>query len=203
MSTQLSISLDLFDAISEPEPSQAAASVPEREARIALAQPPRTQMHPAMREVLGDTLSSALESVFHLIEIAEEMIKEYVKRYPSHASRLNQAFMALQWHLESPVRDELYRAHSMELLQRVVDGKGLEEGTRAEVLIALSGGSVRGPLVPQYAALFEKLFLEIFGPDALPGSEPLLHEPWQGASEELLNELRRRIRVPSRQLQAR
>lgn len=151
--------------------------------------------------MLGEAACSAFESEFHLIEIAEQTIKRFVDRYPSHASLLNRAFLALQWQLRMPVRDELYRAHAQELLQRVVDHKPLEEGTAAEALVAISDISLRIPLVSEYAALAEKLFLEIFGPDAIGGpDQPMFHEPWLGALEELLNELRRRIRVPSRQL---
>lgn len=204
MSTQRSMTLDLFEAIAEPERPKAVPATPDAkniEERVGPTRAAPRAMHAAIREVLGEAVCSEFESVFHLIEIAEETIKRYVNRYPSQAPLLNRAFLALQWHLRWPVRDELYRAHARELLQRVVEHQPLDEGTRAEALVAISDTSLRAPLVSQYAALAEKLFLEIFGPDAIGGpKQPMFYEPWQGASEKLLNELRRRIRVPSRQL---
>ena len=203
------MTLDLFEPIAEPQPPGTHATTDDQsptdaqsiEVRVGLTKAAPREMHPILREVLGEAACSEFESEFHLIEIAEGTIKRFVDRYPSHASMLNRAFMALQWHLRKPVRDELYRAHVQELLQRVVEHKPLEEGTRAEALVAISDTSLRAPLVYEYAAIAEKLFLEIFGPDALGGPEqPMFHEPWPGALEELLNELRRRIRVPSRQL---
>jgi hypothetical protein len=189
MSTQHSINLDLFDAVAEPvlpEIAGAVAHIRGIEER-ADVQSSCTEIHPAM--------------TFNRIEIATETIKRFVEAYPGHASALNRAFMSLRWEIPGPVPDELYRAHAEELLQRVLEHESLEVGTRAEALIALSKFSLRGPLVPQYAALSEKLFLEIFGPESIPGGGPMLQESWQGASEQLLNELLQRIRVPSRQLQ--
>lgn len=203
MSRQRSMTLDLFESFAQPQPPAPRATTDAQNIamRVGLTRAAPQEMQPIVRQVLGEAACSAFESEFHLIEIAEQTIKRFVNRYPSHASMLNQAFLALQWHLRKPVRDELYRAHVQELLQRVVEHKRLDEGTRAEALVAISDTSLRAPLAYQFAAVAEKLFLEIFGPDAIGGPEqPMYPEPWPEALEESLNELRRKIRVPSRQL---
>lgn len=203
MSTSASMTLDLFEAITEPAPPLARLAVVDEDcpdASSEVAPRPSATIHPAMREILGGAASSAFERAFRHIDIAEASIRRFARKHPAHAATLNRAFLALRWQLGESVRDELFQSHVDELLQRVIDKEDLMEGTRAEVLIALSDGSLRGPMVRQYGALTERLFLEIFGPEALPTSTVEIHEPWPGASKELLCEVRRRIRIKTRRL---
>lgn len=202
MSTQLPMNFDLFESIAKavrPEVIAAAVQAECIEECRAVPQRARRDMHPLIRGVLGETVSSGIEALFRRFDIAEEAIKRYVRRYPDRTHVIDQAFGVLRWELGEPVVDELFRAHCEELLQRVIENKSLEDGTRAEALTALSYTSLRGPLVSQYAALAEKLFLEMFGSEAL-GGPAMLNEPWPGASQALLDELRQQLRVPSRRL---
>ena len=89
--------------------------------------------------------------------------------------------------------ERVYRAHARELVERVKRGERLEDGTKAEVMVLLSQQTLLAPPTQQYAALYEKLFAEIFGTSV--EGEPA-REPWPKASEELLADLRRKAGLP-------
>lgn len=107
--------------------------------------------------------------------------------------------MAMRWQLNCQATERVFRAHVDELLDRVVRGESLEEGTMAEVLMTLSDFSVREPMSSQPAALFDEVFNAIWREES-PIGKSNLHEPWDGANAQLLAELRMKLKVETRTL---
>ena len=95
--------------------------------------------------------------------------------------------------------DRLYRAHARELIERTASGESAVLATKAEVLAALSELSLTAPPNQQHAALMETLFAEVMGKKI--DGEPI-REPFEGASGELFEQLRRRFRTDGREPRA-
>lgn len=93
---------------------------------------------------------------------------------------------------------EVYRAHARELCERAARGEDLRPATDTEVMVALSVLSLEAPLVGTAAALYERLFRAILPRQArrLPG-EPA-RELHQGAADELLATMRRKLAIGGR-----
>lgn len=143
---------------------------------------------------ITDWLPKKFASVFNLMSVAEEAIAAAKVAHPESAKAIDEAFPVL-----CPTRplielgsEEVYRAHAGELLDRVVKGERVEEGTDAEVLCLLSMASLRAPMSTDRMVLMTKLFASIIGEDRLPPGE--VNEPWAGASDELRLEIRRQLR---------
>lgn len=138
------------------------------------------------------TLPAAVTELFCLMEIAEEEIERAIARTRSELKRqaIHNAFTFLAPIPGMSTLDErVYRHHAKELIERCAKGMKLTDGTKAEVMILLSKLSLVAPPSAHYAALYERLFAEIFGM-SVPGEA--VREPWPGASEELLAHLRRK-----------
>ena len=140
-----------------------------------------------------EEMAPGLAMTFHLILIAEEEIAAAILKAPDSAEALNGSFLRLQpSRIISGLSDELYRAYCRELLVRVVDGEPLDMATKAEMLVALSTTSLRAPLTRNALALYEILFIEIFG--ALPASKnPLTSPDYPGAEQEVLVDITRKL----------
>lgn len=150
-----------------------------------------------IRELLGP-IGPAIEDCFRRMSLAEAAIKRFCGRYPAHRPRLDKAFGILCWQIPVRVGDQIYIAHIEELLQRVVDRQSVSEATRAEALAFLHSASLRTPLAQQAAALYADLFQEVLHTAALFEEDKYPTEPWRGASAELLERLRRDLRVADR-----
>lgn len=150
-----------------------------------------------MMEILGP-IGSVIEECFRRMSLAEAAIKRSCRRHPTQAKRINRAFGILCWQLPERVTDQIFIAHMDELLQRVVDGQSVSEATRAEALVFLNTASLRAPMAQQAAALYAQLFQELLHIDALFEEGKYPTEPWRGASAELLQKLRRDLRVADR-----
>lgn len=148
-------------------------------------------------EILGP-IGTCLSDCFHRMTLAEQAIKRFCARHPRHAKRLNRAFGILNWYLPERVLDAIYVAHLDELLQRVVDGHSVSEGTRAEVLAFLSLASLRAPMGHQAAAAYAALFRELLGAEAQFEDDTYPVEPWRGAAAEVVADLRRKLSVADR-----
>ena len=136
----------LFDesddpAMDLPEPSAAGAS-----------SKPAGQTDPAqdfqipepVRDLLGP-LMGPIEEAFRRMSLAEDAIERFCACHRRQAKLLDKAFGILNWRLPVSVRDQVYVAHIEELLQRVVDGQSVSEGTRAEALAFLNSASLCAP----------------------------------------------------------
>ena len=156
------------------------------------------QTHSAIRELVGHAVSDTITGTFDRMEVAEEEIALAKSRANTAAERLriNGAFMALmpppQFAGRAP---EVYRAHCEELLARVARGGDIDLGTRAECLCALLDSSLKFPLNSTAGAAAEKLFVAVFG-RSVNDSPP--REPYPGAADEMIAELRQKVAVPNR-----
>lgn len=141
--------------------------------------------------------SDAVQSAFDQMAIAEREIQACAVQFPECGDAINQSFVQLRWTLGTIAPETVYTAHVRELLTRVVDGKSLKPGTRAEVLMLLSEGSMVVPLSARSAALYVELYGEFY-PDAFKERPLSIHEPWAGSSRALLEELRRKAKMDRR-----
>jgi hypothetical protein len=154
----------------------------------------------------ADVITRMMEragSLFHLMAIAETEILAAKKRHPSAAPRLHAAFAicappgALR-----PLAEQVYRAHVRELLERVAAGQDTRPGTDAEVLAAMSQGSLVAPPTELWAHLMERLFNAIMGPHTFLVDASMPREPHPGAADELRAELGRKLTNPDRRFDA-
>lgn len=123
--------------------------------------------NPGVREILGEGISSLLDSTFAEIAIAEEEIAAV--RGTDEVDRDDPvwgAFLLLQPTHELMRTEFVYRAHCREILRRVSDGEDTRPGTDAEMSCAISDASMRVPLhgavVLVQARIFHRTFPEKF-----------------------------------------
>lgn len=147
-------------------------------------------------EVLGPLLDT-VQSAFDQMGIAEREMQAYTDQFPGCGDAINQTFVQLRWTLGTIAPEAVYTVHVRELLNRVVEGHSLQPGTKAEVLMLLSEGSLVAPLGAQSAALYVELF-DTFYPGAFEERPVTIHEPWAGSSNELLAQLRRKAKMDRR-----
>ena len=141
--------------------------------------------------------SDAVQSAFEQMAIAEREMQAHTVQFPECSDAIDQSFVQLRWTLGTIAPEAVYTAHVLELLMRVIDGKSLQPGTKAEVLMLLSEGSMVAPFGARCAALYVELFDEFY-PDAFQERPLTIHEPWAGSSSELLDELRRKATMDRR-----
>lgn len=158
---------------------------------------PEYRIPPALQELRGSS-GTAIEDAFRRMAISERALTQCCARHPRHARHIDGAFRILSWHLPVRVTDSLYLEHVDELLQRVVDGHDVSEGTRAEALVFLNSASQRHPLGQQAAALYAELLRALLHTEALFEDDKTPVEPWSGACAELLKTLCRDLRVADR-----
>lgn len=167
-----------------PEPdrlarAQGAFSVSDASALLALMGPQGAQ----------------IGRCFDLIEITEEEVKR--------AGSPEGMFMVLVPPAGmSELSSEVYRSHARELLKRHAAGEPLDLATDAELLCAFSEGSLRAPLNATGWAAYVALARRVFTSKEFRGQVAALsrgvHEPYEGAVEEILSDMRQRLRVPGR-----
>jgi hypothetical protein len=151
----------------------------------------------AAQELLQSSNLRAVQIAFKHMGFAEEAIAEFSARHPHLRLAFNKAFFAIRWHKAAErVPDVLVVHHMNELLQRIVDGKKLDEGTQAEVLFGMHTKIQKVILDEQALAVFEQLFAAVMGENVLPPSAGVpFREPWPKAAAELLQAQRRRLRL--------
>lgn len=149
-------------------------------------------------DVVRELCPSNVWNLFELMRICEDEIAKYIKNSPLLTKELNAVFgVACPTPGLRGKSEELYRHHVLELISRAYDGNqaDMRPGTKAEVLAALSDGSLIAPPGQQWSALMEELCAEMgFAP---PDGEPT-KPPWPTASADLLFEARRKLAVPER-----
>ncbi len=149
----------------------------------------------AFSELIEDnSIVNSVVSTLELMDIAEQEIADFQKCYPEYKDEIWNAFSHLCWHFGSDVNEKIYRHHARELLQRIVDGKDLNPGTKAEILNLILDCSISQPLQIRVTALAEQIFKEIFGNvfDSVEQA-PFISEPWENSSLEILSELRQKL----------
>lgn len=146
----------------------------------------------ALSEMLNDNAMSRITQAFEQMEVVEEELKSFVHRYPDKSTALQKTFSSLRWMLNTAAPEPVYRHHVRELLQRVVDGERLDQGTRAEALMAFHDTSLKAPLTSEASIVALTLFREIYG-EVPSVTDHDLREPWPGAGDELLFGLLKRL----------
>lgn len=143
----------------------------------------------------GSEVMQRARSAFSQMRAAEEELR---RAFPERGSEPDGLFGALcprpEFRLWSRAPG-VYRAHARELCVRAERRLDMAPGTDAECLLALSDMSLKAPLNATGTALYESLFKRVTG-RAVEG-EPA-REPWPGAADELLHDMRRKLRDPSR-----
>lgn len=144
-----------------------------------------------------NALKARMGRVDRWLTIAEEQIALYKQRFPLQHDRLDAAFQ----HLCAPVSlrelsEDVYRSHVRELLLRAANGADLRPATKAECLAALSAMSLTAPLTQDYSALMARLFNWIMKRTDPENTWTL--ESYPGACDEILVEMRKRLRDETR-----
>jgi hypothetical protein len=139
-----------------------------------------------------------LEFLFDCMRVAEEEIAAAIKKDNKRRGAIDETFKHAC--VTQPLRLKrsltLYRAHVRELIARMVAGEDVRPGTKAEVLATLSEVSFAAPLPQQPYALFIRLFSEIYPQHmkAIGNPEWKKIEAWPGSTDQLLNDLTRKLR---------
>lgn len=145
-----------------------------------------------------------ISAAFALMQIAEDEIKAAIHRLLPQQSvaalRVWNSFGALVPGPLSQFSSDLYTHHVRELLDRVVREEGLELGTRAEVVAAVSVMSLASRLDSDVEQLALDLAADMF--PALREHGDTYSYSYAGAREETLAELRRKTAVQGRAIRA-
>jgi len=132
------------------------------------------------------TLPSDFADILDQAAIADEMIAQRMPVQGEKKDLLYGSFMTLRPAM--PMPDRLYRAHCAELLDRVVSGEDYQRPTRAELLAAIQKISLVVPTQDKAAALYARLFIELFPDLAFPELD-MLKERFPGETDALREEL--------------
>lgn len=141
------------------------------------------------RETVND-----IGTAFDLMGVAEEEIAVAMKRWSRARKRINASFRILYPGDLVRYREEMYRKHVQELLERVARGQDTTAPTGVEMLAALSQMSLIAPPGPAQAGLMVRLFQRLF-PGVDDGS---CSEPYPGAIDEVYRVLARRLKKADR-----
>lgn len=143
-------------------------------------------------------VASKISVAFERMAAAERLIIEYKRAHPDKSQELHGAF---RWLCPSELLQgkdgKVYEHHAREILQRVMQGGDVFEPTAAECLCMLLGAALKAPLNSTGSALADKLFAQVFG-SAVQGKPA--REPYPGACEELLIDVRRACQKYTRQV---
>lgn len=147
-------------------------------------------------ELMGPGVERATKEAFEFMEVAEDEIAAAKERHPLQAPVLHKCFITLRPHgdLFRGKGDILYRAHCRELLDRVAEGGDFQEATKAELCAILCELSFNAPLEQNAAALYMRVFRDLFPDKAFADDDYLYQGSWAGAVEELEGKFRRKLR---------
>lgn len=141
------------------------------------------KMLDAMRPIRG-----TIARTFGCMTIAEQELR---RAWPNKAHEPRGAFVLVVPPQGMGELDErVYRSHAHQLLEWVKVGRPLNQGTDAECLMAISKASLVAPPTSTASVLMDRLFRSVMG-ETVPGFPPM--EPWGGAVEDQLLEMRRKL----------
>jgi hypothetical protein len=126
----------------------------------------------------------------------QALMDEYVRQHPEQAQRLRTAESRLHANIELWPDERFYRAHALELLQRVRAGESDSAATVAEVLTWLLLTGVQRDLDPPHLALCVRLSKQLCGTELPPGAQQCVPEIDAAVLDELMCQLR--IELPHR-----
>lgn len=133
--------------------------------------------------------TKSIHSMFAMMEVADALFSE--------AGRPEGVWDALRPPIAfrtATISMKVYEHHIKELLAR--NGKNLELGTEAEVMMALHAASLKAPLRSGPNALYHAIFRDVMGAEVhdvvLGGMEPPRFD-WEHQRSELLHEMRSKV----------
>jgi hypothetical protein len=119
-----------------------------------------------LRALISD-LVQVVEKFDTAIRWAGEEIAAAAARHPAAADAVNDSFPLLVPSTPLLMTEELYRAHCVELLDRVVRGEDTRPGTAVECCIVLSNVSLEVPLPTRAVGLYSRMWRQA----GLPANE--------------------------------
>jgi hypothetical protein len=132
----------------------------------------------AALESIGDDsfadLGSLLSGAFEQMEWAEDEIQQAQKRHQDAADLIYHSFKLLCQPHELMKKEQVYRAHSREILDRVAAGADTRPGTAAELCIACCESSQLAPLTTTATGLYARMWEQAF---------PAMSMQWDGVSK--------------------
>jgi len=151
----------------------------------------RVDVTPLCEAIFGGG-SARIERAFDLMSVAEEEIKEAMRKAPRKAKALRDSFR----YLYSPelvlFADDLYRSHCREIFGRVKRGEDLSPGTDAECLVAFHEASLKAPPNADFARAMSEVFFRVF-PDRPREVFDVGSESYPGRTGEIVAELRKKL----------
>ncbi len=144
-------------------------------------------------------IPAGLTSIFGLMEICEDEIKQAQARHPAQPDYLWQHgfLLCMPTGNMNHLSDKIYRRHCQELLDRLALGQDTRPGTRAEMLVAFEWCSHAAPLPDDWAFAYSTLFREVF-PEQSEWVGIAGHEAYNGQVNEVLTDYRRKLTVETR-----
>jgi hypothetical protein len=125
----------------------------------------RSDRHPGLREIIGDSFISAFDSAMTLMGWSEEEIESMSRSHPDQADRIWHSFSLLRPTSELMGTEFVYRSHCRELLERVVAGEDTRPGTAAECCIACCETSQIAPFNTAGTGLYMRMWCKAGFPD--------------------------------------
>jgi hypothetical protein len=162
-------------------------------------------MRESLLSMMGST-GSVIGSVFEHMEIVEQELIAAMEQFPDRAEVIFHMFGQFSdmssLIIDNCMSNKLFRHHVAELLQRVGQNppkRIMEMGTTVEVALGAYFTSLKVPLNEDGAALYEKVWIDIFGEKAFHDihekgnlNDVKTKESWIGATEEFFSEARRK-----------
>jgi hypothetical protein len=178
------------DAVARPDSPPGA---PEGTAHFDLTD------HPAVRQLLGDTLIGAIDSAFRRMEWADEEIDRTGREHSDAADLIWHSFHMLVPTHDLMSTEMVYRAHCREILARVVAGEDTRPGTAAECCCVCCETSQVGPLHSAGVGLYLRMWQAAGFPEI--DERSVHYEALSGtAIDEYERTLRTRLRREDRRL---
>lgn len=146
----------------------------------------------AMREIIGEGTSNAMDFAFDRMSIVEEEIESAMRASPRTAIRLYGCFKLLMPNDYLRTGETVYRLHCRELLGRVKRGEDVRPATDAELAAAFSAASTVAPPTQDFAAAYGLVFARLF-PHRADLVEGLNREYVPGRAQEIVDEYRFKI----------
>lgn len=153
-----------------------------------------SRIHNLMAELLPGSNLGRVMGTFERMGVAEEEIAR-VKLDKAQQSRAFAALCPSDPLLGKAL--DLYRAHAVEIVQRVRDGRDLRPATDAELLAVFSDTSLKAPPHATAIAAMEELFARCFPAKKLGGRKQG-RELYKGAINETITQARRKFAVHNR-----
>lgn len=152
-------------------------------------------------------LGSLMGNVFEHMEIVEQEQTAAMEQYPDRAEVIFHMFAKFSdmsgLIIENCMDNKMFRHHVAEILQRVGSNQPkriIELGTTVELALGAYFTSLRVPLNQDGAAIYEYLWIEIFGEKAFHDltqkgnlNDVRTQESWAGATEEFIGAFRRKV----------